>query len=108
MKFQEKINQLVALFEAKVLEAKAFKDAIKKAVSQYHFFEINIEYSINGFQFSVENVENGIVVTAYQGGTKHFTRIFDQNAHENHIFNYCNKFATNHIYRRQRITGVLK
>lgn len=105
MKFQEKINQVVALFDEKVLDAKTTIQSIQNLVSNYHFFEIEIEHRIGNFQFSVETAENGIIVTAYENGKRYFSRIFEATAHEVHIHNYCKKFATDKYYRRLRVNN---
>lgn len=107
MDFKDKINNVIQLFNDEILDAKSLAQSIQNIISRYHFFEIEIEYRIGKFQFSVEEIANGIVVTAYHNGKKHFTRVFDEETHENHIYNYCNKFATCRTYRSQRITGKL-
>jgi hypothetical protein len=105
MKFQNKINQLVALFNENVLDAIAFKNAVQNTINQYNFVEVEIEYSINEYQFAVEKVGQCTIVTTYRDGLKFFTRIFDQTAHETHIYNYCRKFAVCPHYRHKRMVN---
>lgn len=112
MELQENINTLIALHEAKILTFSAMKNGINNAVEQFtkgqpHAVIIDFDHEINDYGFVVREIPNGVVVDAYKDNEFVFARTITDNTHQNRIYNYCKKFATDWYYRMQRMDGAL-
>lgn len=106
MNFKSIINNLVNLFDAQILDAQGFKNGVQKAIDKHHFIPVHFKHIIGNYQFTVKETFDGVIVEAYENYKHVFTRVISDSDNEVRIYNYCNKFASDCIYRKRRMAGL--